>query len=44
MEKYECEIHAFDPSVGVGDHNRLAKIHFYKLGLDGRNYVNPNLM
>ena len=42
MEKYGCEVYAFDPSMSQGNHNRSAKIHFYKLGLGDRNFVNKN--
>lgn len=33
LERYGCEIFAFDPSMNKGDHDHSSKIHFYKLGL-----------
>ena len=33
LERYGCEIFAFDPSMSKGDHDHSRKIHFYKLGL-----------
>ncbi len=35
MVQYGCHVFAFDPSMGVGDHDRSPYIHFYKLGLAG---------
>lgn len=40
MEKYGCEIFAFDPSLkNTKDHDRTSKIHFYLLGLSGSDTV-----
>ena len=33
LERYGCEIFAFDPSMNKGDHDHSSKIHFHKLGL-----------
>ncbi|XP_037085560.1 methyltransferase-like protein 24 [Pollicipes pollicipes] len=35
----ECEIHAFDPSIGATDHKRSARIFFHNIGIGGRNEV-----
>jgi len=40
-ETFNCTIRAFDPSMQVEDHRRGSNIWFYKIGLDGKNYVNP---
>jgi len=39
-KKFQCTIRSFDPSMKVGEHKRGEHISFYKIGLDGRNYVN----
>lgn len=42
MEKFGCEIYAFDPSMKEETHNRSERIHFYKIGLTGQpDYVDP---
>lgn len=33
MGKYGCQVFAFDPSMGVKDHDRSANVHFYDIGL-----------
>ena len=33
MEKYGCEVYAFDPSMGMKNHNYSRHIHFYNWGL-----------
>ena len=33
MERYGCEVFAFDPSMSKDNHDHSSKIHFYKLGL-----------
>lgn len=38
---YGCKVHAFDPSMGVHDHERSDKISFHSLGLSNTN--NPHL-
>jgi len=39
-KKFKCTIRSFDPSMRVGEHKRGQHISFYKIGLDGKNYVN----
>jgi hypothetical protein len=34
MEKYGCQVYAFDPSMNVSDHHRSEWIHFYRIALD----------
>ena len=41
MEKYGCRVYAFDPSMGVSDHDHSERIRFFNLGLDDRDYVDP---
>jgi hypothetical protein len=41
MAKFGCQVHSFDPSMGVGDYNRSRHIHFHNLGLSGKNEVHP---
>jgi len=38
--KLKCTIRSFDPSMKVGEHKRGEHISFYKIGLDGKDYVN----
>jgi hypothetical protein len=40
MEKYGCEIFAFDPSLNKTNHDHSERIHFYNLGIADRDYVN----
>jgi len=40
MEKYGCQVHAFDPSIGKASHKHSKGIQFYDWGLDDRDYVN----
>ena len=42
MEQFGCQVYSFDPSMGVKDHNRTKKIHFYNLGLSGTDGLNPS--
>ncbi|XP_074655689.1 putative methyltransferase-like protein 24 [Tubulanus polymorphus] len=35
MEKYGCEVYAFDPSMGKPDHKHSKKVWFYDLGIGG---------
>ena len=42
MEQYGCEVHAFDPSMGMQDHYRSRGIRFYNLGIGDRDYVDEN--
>ncbi|XP_059144216.1 uncharacterized protein LOC131931437 [Physella acuta] len=38
---YGCHVYCFDPSMNGQDHyNRSDKVHFYKIGLDGKSYTN----
>lgn len=37
MERYGCEVFAFDPSMDDPDHDHSESIHFYKLGLGRHN-------
>ncbi len=40
MDRYGCEIYAFDPSMNMSDHDRNGgKIHFFNLGLGDRDEV-----
>jgi len=38
--KYGCEVHSFDPSIGLEDHMHAPNISFHKLGLWGSDYTN----
>ncbi|XP_069130239.1 uncharacterized protein [Argopecten irradians] len=37
--EYGCEVHAFDPSMGVNDHKRSEKIYFHNLALSDKNGI-----
>ncbi|XP_048763072.1 probable methyltransferase-like protein 24 isoform X2 [Ostrea edulis] len=37
VKKYNCEVHAFDPSMRVGDHKHGANVFFHATGLSGDN-------
>lgn len=37
MQKFGCQVFAFDPSMKANDHQRSERIWFYKLGLSGEN-------
>ncbi|KAK0044059.1 methyltransferase-like protein 24 [Biomphalaria pfeifferi] len=39
---YGCHVYSFDPSMTRANdqYDRSPKVHFYKIGLDGRTYVN----
>ena len=39
MEKYGCEVFAFDPSTNGTDQDHSEHIHFYNLGLGDENYT-----
>jgi hypothetical protein len=39
MEKYGCQVFAFDPSMGRGHHDHSPAIHFYDWGLSDRDEV-----
>jgi len=42
MEKYGCEVFAFDPSMNVENHNRSKMIHFFKMGLDDHDHIDSD--
>ncbi|KAK4006825.1 hypothetical protein OUZ56_011983 [Daphnia magna] len=37
MAEYGCQVYSFDPSMGVGDYDRNQHIHFYNIGLAGKD-------
>ena len=39
MAQFGCQVYSFDPSMGVGDYDRSKQIHFYSLGLSGKDEV-----
>ncbi|KAI9553598.1 hypothetical protein GHT06_021519 [Daphnia sinensis] len=41
MADFGCHVYSFDPSMNVGNHNRSERIHFYDIGLDGKNRLHP---
>lgn len=41
MAQFGCQVHSFDPSMGVGDYNRSQHIQFYNLGLSGKSEAHP---
>lgn len=41
-QKFKCEIHAFDPSMGIGDHQYSKRGYFHNVGLDGENGIAMN--
>ena len=42
MEKYGCDVFAFDPSINKTNHDHSEHIHFYNIGLAPLNYVNDD--
>ena len=42
LEKYGCDVFAFDPSMNETDHDHSEHIHFYNLGLGDENYTDSN--
>jgi hypothetical protein len=42
MAQFGCHVFSFDPSMGVKDHNRTQKIHFFNLGLAKEIGQGPN--
>ena len=42
MEQFGCHVYSFDPSMGAKDHNRTEKIHFYNIGLSGKDGLHPS--
>ncbi|XP_043196158.1 methyltransferase-like protein 24 [Amphibalanus amphitrite] len=39
VQRLQCEIHAFDPSIGRPDHRRSKHISFHNVGIGGKNEV-----
>jgi hypothetical protein len=39
MERYGCEVFAFDPYIGMDHHDHTPGIHFYKWGLGERDEI-----
>ncbi len=39
MERYGCEVFAFDPSMGVDSYDHRPRIHFYNWGLSDRDEI-----
>lgn len=42
MANQGCEVHSFDPSMGVKDHIRNSSVHFHAIGLGGKVIENFN--
>jgi hypothetical protein len=40
IERYGCEVYAFDPSMGMDDHDHSPSIHFYNWGLSNHDEFN----
>lgn len=40
MAEYGCEVHAFDPSIGLKDHLHKHGVYFHNIGLWGSDIVN----
>jgi hypothetical protein len=40
MERYGCQVFAFDPSMGMDQHDHSKGIHFYNWGLSNRDEYN----
>ncbi|XP_046637703.1 probable methyltransferase-like protein 24 [Daphnia pulicaria] len=40
MERYGCQVYAFDPSMGLDQHDHSPAIHFYNWGLSNRDEFN----
>ncbi|XP_025110466.1 methyltransferase-like protein 24 [Pomacea canaliculata] len=39
-DKYRCEVHSFDPSMGQNDHKHSDRVFFHNLGISNRDFVN----
>ncbi|XP_047483806.1 probable methyltransferase-like protein 24 [Penaeus chinensis] len=37
MAEYGCQVYSFDPTIGLEDHQRSERVHFYNVGLGGAN-------
>lgn len=42
MEKYGCQVFAFDPSMQQEDHDHTSNIHFFNLALDSQDSAKKN--
>lgn len=42
MSDFRCKVYSFDPSMGEEDHDESQYIHFYNLGLAGKNGRHPS--
>ncbi|KAK3087731.1 hypothetical protein FSP39_009832 [Pinctada imbricata] len=42
MTELGCEVHSFDPSMGLKDHVRNTSVHFHPIGIGGENIENFN--
>jgi hypothetical protein len=42
MAQFGCQVYSFDPSMGVSDYDRSQQIHFYNLGLSGKDEIQAN--
>jgi hypothetical protein len=40
MERYCCQVYAFDPLMGLDQHDHSPAIHFYNWGLSNRDEFN----
>jgi len=41
--KYGCEVHSFDPSIGLKDHLHSKNVWFHNYGLGGKNEIIPGV-
>ncbi|XP_025110460.1 methyltransferase-like protein 24 isoform X2 [Pomacea canaliculata] len=39
-DKYGCEVHSFDPSMGQNDHKHSDRVFFHNLGISDQDFVN----
>ncbi|XP_037787694.1 methyltransferase-like protein 24 [Penaeus monodon] len=37
MAEYGCQVYSFDPTIGLENHQRSERVHFYNVGLGGAN-------
>jgi hypothetical protein len=40
MERYGCQVYAFDPLMGLDQHDQSPAIHFYNWGLSNQDEFN----
>ena len=38
---YGCNVYAFDPSIGLPNHQHSSRVWFYNIGIGGRNHISP---